>query len=280
MKVGFCTQFKEEKIKFAQKTGFEMVEINVSPDSPLDPRTVKDDELKRARELLDKYRIKVGSLFHFFNYGAKDETERKTAIESFSRALQMAKILGTEIVAVNGLVIEADLPAKIKYFKKVFTEFAKKAEGKGIRIGLENCPHRLNNLAYSPKMWKIIFNEVPNKSLGLEYDPSHLFWQQIDYIKAIYDFKERIYAFHAKDTEILKENLKEGGILDGLHGGNWWRSRLPGYGEIDWKRIFVALADIGYEGDISIEHEDPVFGGERTNEGLKRGCRFLRQFIF
>ena len=280
MRIGFCTQFKEERIKFAQEAGFEAVELNVSPNSPLDPRLVKDDEIKRVREILERNNIAALSLFHYFNYGAKDESERREAIESFPRALEMAKTLGTNIVTVNGFTIEGDLPARIKHFKDVFTEFAKKAEDKGIRIGIENCPHGLHNLAYSPKMWKIIFDEVPNKSLGLEYDPSHLFWQQIDYIKAIYDFGERIYAFHAKDTELLKKNLQESGILDGLYGGNWWRYRLPGYGEIDWKRIFVALADIGYQGDVCIEHEDPVFGGEKTNEGLKRGHHFLRQFIF
>ena len=153
-----------------------------------------------------------------------------------------------------------------------------------MKIGIENCPHELNNLAYSPKMWEVIFQEVPSKALGLEYDPSHLVWQQIDYLKAIYDFGDRIYAFHAKDTEVMKDKLGKSGVLQGLFEGSvwksdWWRYRLPGYGEVDWKKVFVALADIGYNGDINIEHEDPVFGGDKTDEGLKRGLKYLKQFI-
>ncbi len=285
MRIGFCTQYKEERIRFAKEAGFEGVEVSISADSPLDPRIVKDDEVKRAKEVLDENGIKLLSLFHFFEYGAKDEQKRKEAIETFPRALEMAKILGTNILTVNSFTLEeGDLQSRIKYFKEVFTSFAKQAEDKGMKIGIENCPHELNNLAYSPKMWEVVFQEVPSKALGLEYDPSHLVWQQIDYLKAIYDFGDRIYAFHAKDTEVMKDKLGKSGVLQGLFEGSvwksdWWRYRLPGYGEVDWKRVFVALADIGYNGDINIEHEDPVFGGDKTDEGLKRGLKYLKQFI-
>ncbi len=280
MRISFCcSDFCEERVKFAKEAGFEALEIFVGKGLALDARKTKDDEIVKAREILDRYGIAAASVFHADNYG-----EDKEAIEDFPRVLDICKGLGTDILTCNGWVIDGDLAARIKFFKKTFTSFATQAEDKGIKIGIENCPHELNNLAYSPQMWEVIFNEVPSKALGLEFDPSHLCWQQIDYVKPIYDFAERIYAFHAKDTEIMGDKLKECGILQGLFEGsvwkmNWWRYRLPGYGEVDWKRIFAALREIGYDGDISIEHEDPVFGGEKTDEGLKLGCDFLRQFI-
>lgn len=266
-------------MKFAKETGFEALEIFVGKGLALDPGTIKDDGIRKIGEILDRYGIATASVLHVDNYG-----ENKEAIEDFPRVLDICKLLGTDILTCNAWVVEGDLATRIKFFKKTFTTFAKQAEDKGIKIGMENCPHELNNLAYSPEMWEVIFNEVPSKALGLEFDPSHLYWQEIDCVKAIYDFRERIYAFHAKDTEIMRDKLKNCGILQGLFEGSlwkmsWWRYRLPGYGEIDWKRIFIALADIGYDGDISIEHEDPVFGGERTDEGLRRGYKFLRQFI-
>lgn len=285
MRISFCcSNFCEERVRFAKEVGFEALEIFVGKGLALDPSLVKDDEIKRAKETLDRYGIAAATILHADNYGAEDEKERREAVGSFSRVLDICKGLGTDILTCNGWVVEGDLSTKLNYFKRTFTKFAKEAEDKGIRIGMENCPHELNNLAYSPKMWEIIFNEIPSKALGLEFDPSHLLWQEIDYIKAIYDFGERIYAFHAKDTEILREHLVKSGVLEGPFEGSlwknqWWRYRLPGYGEVNWKKIFIALADINYQGDVSIEHEDPVFGGERTDEGLKRGYRFLRQFI-
>ena len=275
LKIGFCcTDVCEERVKFAEKTGFEALEIFVGRGLTLDPGIVKDDEIKEVRGLLDTHGIAAASVSHADNYGAD-----KKAIQDFPRVLDICRILGTDILTCNGWVIQGDLDTKIKFFKKTFGSFAHQAEDKGIRIGMENCPHGMNNLAYSPEMWEVIFNEVPSKALGLEFDPSHLYWQEIDYVKAIYDFAERIYAFHAKDTEIMRDKLKKCGILQGLFQANWWRYRVPGYGEIEWKKIFVALTDIGYDGDISIEHEDPLLGGERTDEGLRRGYKFLRQFI-
>ena len=87
--------------------------------------------------------------------------------------------------------------------------------------------------------------------------------------------ESRVYAVHAKDTEILEEQLGYKGIF----GQGWWRYRIPGWGMIDWKLIFCALNDVGYNDSIVIEHEDPVFGEERTDEGLKLGLKFLRNFM-
>lgn len=99
----------------------------------------------------------------------------------------------------------------------------------------------------------------------------------MDYLAAIREFGDRIYAFHAKDTQILRDKLNRTGIYgDQWLNQGWWRFRMPGYGDADWKGIFVALSDVKYDGDIIIEHEDPTYPGE---EGLRRGAKFLRQFI-
>jgi len=151
----------------------------------------------------------------------------------------------------------------------------KKATDRGVQVAIENCPHGGHNIANSPTMWQRMFDAVPSEAIGLQYDPSHLVWQGIDPIAPIHEFASRIYAFHAKDTQLDNEILKREGIL----GSGWWRYRVPGYGQIDWQRIFGALADIGYKGDVVIEHEDPVFENELFEQGLRLGLRHLRKFF-
>jgi sugar phosphate isomerase/epimerase len=120
-------------------------------------------------------------------------------------------------------------------------------------------------MAFSPEIWKAMFDAVPSRALGLEIDPSHLVFLGIDYIQAILDFGDRIVHFHAKDIDI--DERKRGvlgfygqafGPLQGF-GNGWWRFRAPGWGVIDWHRVISALTEVGYEGNIDIEHEDEVF---------------------
>ena len=113
--------------------------------------------------------------------------------------------------------------------------------------------------------WDEMFRIIPAENFGLEIDPAHMVWQGIDYIKAVYDFAPRIFHAHAKDTEIRPEILARCGIYGLLFdkreefGHGWWRGRAPGWGSVDWKRFITALLDIGYKGNLDIEHEDDVF---------------------
>jgi len=170
---------------------------------------------------------------------------------------------------------EASLDDKFAAYNRIFGELAKVARDKGCLIAIENCPHGFANIAWSPANWERMFNDLPTKTVGLEYDPSHLVWQGIDYVAALRKFGSRVYAFHAKDTEIMPDKLSYGGI----YGSGWWRFRIPGHGDINWKRLFTILDDLNYGGDIIIEHEDPVFSGARRDEGLRLGLKFLRQFV-
>lgn len=130
------------------------------------------------------------------------------------------------------------------------------------------------NIAYTPEHWDKMFDAVPSPALGLEFDPSHLCWQGIDYLWAVRQYADRIYHIHAKDTEILVERRNQCG---NLAPGGWWRYRIPGWGEINWTKFISALCEIGYAGGIAIEHEDPIFIGERRVEGLILGYKHLSE---
>jgi len=282
MRIGFLTEYSEERVKFAKKTGFECLEVPINPGSALDIRKLTKAKIERTREVFAKNKVKVSDLVCSLNHLDTDEDKRKENNEYFINVLKGCKEFGTDIVTTN-IMGDRTRPPKenLSLYKEVFSEYAKIAEDKGVRIAMENCPHMssypfsIGNIGYSPAIWELLFEAVPSKAIGLQYDPSHLFWLGIDYLRGIYDFKERIYSVHAKDTEIIKDNLYKEGII----GTGWWRYRLPGLGEINWQKFIGALYDIGYKGDIIIEHEDPMFSGNRTDEGLKLGLKHLKLFV-
>ena len=172
-------------------------------------------------------------------------------------------------------------------FVRVFGPVIEHAERRGVKIAAENCPFVGINLAYSPEIWRRMFEVFPSDNFGLCFDPSHLVWLGIDYLRALREFGDRVFYVHAKDAEILSEGLYNHGILDKVFDkksewdSGWWRYRLPGLGEVDWARFISLLAEIGYDGIISIEHEDPVYEGtaELTKKGLILGQRHISQWV-
>ena len=171
---------------------------------------------------------------------------------------------------------------------RVYTEkYFPACEKNHVRILWEPYPGGAN-LAVSPAGFEALFNAFGNTPyVGLQYDPSHLVWQMMDPIQTARDFADRIYDVHLKDTEIRWPVLRHGGINPVDHA-SWWRYRLPGLGSIDWAAFFTVLQDSGYQGAMSIEHEDPLYGspnrpGPDFNEDYKMGFRmayrYLRQYV-
>jgi sugar phosphate isomerase/epimerase len=156
------------------------------------------------------------------------------------------------------------------------------AASSGVRIAIENCPMIFSNdewpsghnLAYSPAMWRTMFEEFGD-TVGLNLDPSHLIWQMIDIERVVNEFGERIYHIHAKDLEIDEEALYENGILS--LGMGWQVPRLPGLGDVDWQRFFSALYRVGYDYVICVEHEDRKF--EADDDLIKRGFLLARDVL-
>lgn len=156
----------------------------------------------------------------------------------------------------------------------------------GVRIALEPWPGRGTNLCYAPEMFRRVFSAFDSPALGLCYDPSHFVWMGIDHLRVLREFAPRIYHVHAKDTEIIAEGLYEYGIAgrqftEGRGGSGWWRYRLPGYGVVNWRHVLSALYETGYDGAVSIEHEDPIYEGseEQAKRGLILAQRYLTPMI-
>ena len=284
MRLGILTAFDEEALRFAAATGFECVELWFNPADELNARSIAEDGAgEKVRGLCDDLGLTISALACHQNNLDPDGEAREKNIKRLNLMIDAAAALDVPVVATfagrdPSKTIEDNIPA----FKKVFRPIAQHADEKRVKVAFENYPG-MNppnfqgcNIAISPDAWSLMFDAVPSKALGLEYDPSHLLLLECDYVAAIYEFGGRIVHVHAKDTEILEGALARKGIFD----AGWWRYRIPGWGGVDWKRVFMALADVGYEGDMNIEHEDPVFDGPRRNEGFVRAYNFLSQFFF
>lgn len=273
MRLGFISEISESKFRFAKENGFDGVELFVGIwEGKGDPPT--PENARRAKDLLDAAGLKALTL-----QWAEDYSLSPDPVARFEEYARFAGLIGTELVTVNAWV-PAGLAyrERLDYFKKVWGPIAAIAETHGLRVAIENCPHDGRNVGSSPVNFRELFAMVPSASIGLEFDPSHFVYQMMDYLAAIREFGERIFAFHAKDTQIHYDKLSAAGIQGRANSDvEWWRFRIPGYGDVDWHKVFIALSDVCYAGDIIIEHEDPTFAGE---EGLLKSARHLRPFLF
>ena len=120
------------------------------------------------------------------------------------------------------------------------------------------------------------------KAIGANFDPSHLWWQGMDPLPALRELEGAVFHVHAKDVNINTQNPEKNGVLEPKHyaksGQRSWVFRTVGYGHdlLFWKDFLSTLRTIGYEGAISIEHEDGLM---RVNEGLTKAVEFLKSLI-
>ena len=157
----------------------------------------------------------------------------------------------------------------------LFGPLVELAEKNNVRLCFENCP-LMGNIAISPVMWKKLFERLPSDHLGLAYDPSHLVWEMIDPYTPLLEFKDKIFHVHAKDTAIDRVKLARTGILTDF---SWWSYRIPGRGELDWRQLLGQLTAEGYDGTLSLEHEDAAYEGsvEAVENGLLDGKAWLEK---
>jgi sugar phosphate isomerase/epimerase len=157
-------------------------------------------------------------------------------------------------------------------------EHAKFASDHGVKVAIEMHP---GFLAYSPEtMLKL--RDIAGPAIGCNYDPSHMFWQGIDPIAAIRVLGDSIFHVHAKDTEMYPVNLPRTGVLDTKNytdeRNRGWIFRTCGYGHDArwWKEFVSTLRMFGYDGTLSIEHEDSLMSAD---EGLSKAAAFLNDLV-
>jgi sugar phosphate isomerase/epimerase len=281
MKLGFLTQYSDHIVEVAARIGFDGLELHTSSWGTPAPSTLSAAKTRcaGARDHLREAGITVTALAFYGNHiAAKPGALRK----EFAAIMNLGDCLGCKVIAtLVGRLPETPIEEHVQAFKKVFGPIAQMAEDRGYKIAFENWsgfrdyPFHGTNIAYRPAAWDMLFEAVDSPAIGLEFDPSHLHFQMMDYVSLARCYGQKIFHVHAKDTEIFREKLASNGI----YSGGWWRFRIPGWGEINWARFISALQDAGYTGGIAIEHEDPVYSGERFEEGLQLGYNTLAPLL-
>jgi len=283
-KLAIKTRYSPERLAFAASAGYEGVIVDVNeyfdPDKLTDSQT--DQVLAAARDA----GVRIISIESMVNHLAPDPAERRQIRARFVRCIELAHRLGCKFVGTfSGGKPGASVDEQAKELAEVLNEqYLPVCEKLDVTIGPENYPCD-ENFATVPASWEKVFALVPNHRFGLEFDPSHLVRQYIDPIQTAWDFRDRILAVHAKDTEIIQPVLAKVGI----HGRGWWRYRIPGQGLIDWPKFITVLLQAGFKGGMAVEHEDNFWDAPRGDSGPEMAqerkdgfilaARFLRQYL-
>ena len=252
--------------------------------SHIDVDALDADGVTAIRRSLAAGGLEISSLAYYPNNLDPDTAVRSAAHEHLRKVIIAAEQLGVSLVGTFiGRDPNRSVADNLAEVAKVWPDLVTFAGQHGVTIVIENCPMIFSsdewpggkNLAYSPAIWRRLFEIVDADNFGLNLDPSHLVWQFIDYERAVREFGPRIHHVHAKDMEIDRNGLFEHGVM--ATGIGWQIPRLPGLGEIRWDRFIAALYAVGYQGAISIEHEDRSFEG--SEELVKRGFLLARDVL-
>jgi sugar phosphate isomerase/epimerase len=303
MKLGFVSAILpdlslEEVLDFAAAERFDCVELMCWPAgraerryagvTHVDVTSFGKDDAKRVRDMAAKAGVTISGLGYYPNPLAADEAEATTYRKHIEKVIAASALLGVnQMNTFVGRDPKLSVDDNWPRFLQAWRPLVKFAEDHGVRIGIENCPMLFTNdewpggknLATSPAIWRRMFADIPSKSFGLNYDPSHMVWQHMDYLAPMRDFADRLFHVHAKDVRVDPHRLNDVGIMGTPL--QYHTPKLPGLGEIDWGRFCSVLTDAGYDGPVCIEVEDRAY--EKTLEtrkaSLRQSGRYLRQFI-
>ena len=303
MKLGFVSAILpdlslRDVAQFAAATGYTCVELMCWPVSKAERRyagvthvDVTDFTSSKAvevRGIMADAKVEISGLGYYPNALSANRDEADLASAHLRKVIQAAALLGLK--TVNTFIgrdwtksVDDNWPRLLEVWKPL----VKFAEGNGIRIGIENCPMLFSrdewpggkNIASSPKIWRRLFSDIGSQSLGLNYDPSHMIWQQMDYLRPMREFKDRLFHVHAKDVRMDSERLNEVGIL--AHPAEYHTPKLPGMGDVDWGQFFSVLTDVGYRGPVCVEVEDRAYEDslDSRKRSLRQSYNYLRNYI-
>lgn len=301
MKIGFVTAIMadasfEEVLKFASEHDFQCVEVMCWPlgkaerryagVTHIDVSDFSQSDADEVNALCKKYGVEISGLGYYPNPLVSDPDEREKYTTHIKDVIKASSLLGVNVMnTFIGRDPEKSIEDSWGDYEAVWKPIISFAEEQGVKVGIENCPMLFSldewpggkNLAISPSVWRRMFEMIPSDNFGLNFDPSHLIWQHIDYIRAIREFHHKFVHVHAKDEKIDPEAIYEHGIM----GLGWHKPKLPGLGSVDWGAFFSTLTDVGYRGPVCIEVEDRAY--ESNDDDVKRSIiqskHYLDQFM-
>ena len=287
-----------EVLQVAKQIGYDCVEVMCWPRGRAERRyagvTHIDVEhfdhlpAEHIKELSADLGVGISGLGYYPNPLCPDRDESDRYVAHIRQVILAAELLGvrqmnTFIGRDWKLSVEDNWPR----FLEVWRPLVQFAADHNVRIGIENCPMSFSadewpggkNLAISPAIWRRMFDDIPSEHFGLNFDPSHMVWQHMDYLAPLREFSHKLFHVHAKDARVDRHRLDQVGIL--AMPLKYHAPKLPGLGDVNWGQFFSTLCDVGYRGPVCVEVEDRAYEDslEARKTSLIQSAQYLRQCV-
>ena len=303
MELGFVTAILPElslaeNLRFAAAEGFDCIEVMCWPKGKAERRyagvthidvgNFSPGDADAVARLTDETGVRISGLGYYPNPLTPDEEARSMHFAHIRNLIAVSAELGIGVAnSFIGRDQSRNLEENLALFGDLWPPVIEYADSLGVKVGIENCPMLFTNdewpggqnLAISPAVWDRMFEIIPSSNFGLNFDPSHFVWQQMDYLAAIRNYADRFVHVHAKDARLDRERLNRVGIM--ATPLEYHTPKLPGLGEVDWGKFYSELGDAGYDGPVCIEVEDRIYESslERRKQAVSQSGRYLRQFM-
>ena len=295
----------DESLAYLHSLGVDSMEIGAGGypgKAHLDPKDYlgKPEKIQELKDLLKKHEMKICAVACHGNPVHPNKEMARQFHHAFVDAMAIAVELGVDTVigfsgcpgdcedSKNPNWVTCAWPPEYQeildwQWNEVLIPYWKETAALAQRMGIKKIAFEMHPgfCVYNPATL-LKLREAVGPIIGANLDPSHLFWQGIDPCAAIRELEGAIYHFHAKDTKIDPYNCARNGVLDTGNYGDIlkrsWVFRTVGYGHDRqmWNDIISTLKATGYEGPISIEHEDGLMS---PKEGLEKAVALLKDAI-
>jgi len=303
MKLGFVSAILadlalDRVVEIAAELGYSSIEVMCWPPGTaerryagvthIDVTSLNPAKVDAIRDLFTAHNLEISGLGYYPNLLTADRAAGQAQADHLKKIIDAAHLLGVPVVnTFAGRDHTQSIDANWPRFLETWRPLVAYAEQKNIKIGIENCPMSFTrdewpggkNLATTPVIWRRMFADIPSSHFGLNFDPSHFVWQHLDYVRPMFEFKDRLFHIHAKDARIDPQALAEHGVL--AYPNLWHTPKIPGHGNVNWATFLAALYEAGYSGHVAIEVEDRVFEGSLPAriDALEISRRYLLQFM-
>ena len=303
MKLGILSSIMEgwsyeEMIDDISRIGYESVEVACWPQgksvrryagvSHIDTENIDSVKAEGILSYASEHNVELSALAFYPNTLDPDENKRKAAIDHLYSVIDASATLGINLVnTFIGRDQGKNIEENLRFVEKVWPPILEYAKKKGVRIAIENCPMIFGpdqwpggqNLFSSPALFDKIFEILDYDNFGINFDPSHYVWQQMDYVRTVYEYRDKLFHIHFKDIKMLEDKLSRCGTL--AYPLDFMIPKLPGLGDVDWGSFVSALTDVGYSGYTAVEVEDRAF--EADKESIIRSMtlcyKYMRNFV-
>ncbi|MFR6672812.1 MAG: sugar phosphate isomerase/epimerase family protein, partial [Enterococcus avium] len=287
-----------EMIDIVAENGLDCVEVACWPAgkaerryagvSHIDTENLTKEQAEEYKDYAADKKVAISALAYYPNPLDENLEKRQRVIDHIYSVIDAAKLMEINLVTTFiGRMPSKTISENLKEVEKVWKPILAYAEKQKVKIAIENCPMLFTedewpggqNLMTTPALFRKIFDLLDSDYLGLNYDPSHFVWQQMDYLAPIYEFNDKLFHVHYKDIKVYWNKLQEVGVM--ATPLEYMSPKLPGLGDVDWGKYVSALTDIGYSGYTCIEVEDRAYESdyEDVKRSIKQSTHYLRNFV-